>query len=1561
MPRQGLKNMEENLRESGEKESVYRHLGSEAFNLSNAQSFYRPNDKLLVVSKADDRIRAVGDNFYVDEHGVRVGIEVEVQHEGSRMPMKPNLQGRSVLVVQGPGEFGNMQPYYADLSGILGGGGMGSGDSLDGMLPMVERGGYDLEAGSSYFQASRDSARGMQNIRSLDEDENRSNEGSASHGARMAEFQHHRDQPMGKVKLMCSFGGKILPRPSDGKLRYVGGETRIITVNKGITYADLVQKLTDAYGQALVLKYQLPDEDLDALVSVSSDEDLENMMEEYSRLEGGEGSSRLRVFLFSTADYDLSHFDAMNDKWSAKQRYVDAVNGITGIPEMGFGKNADSIKVTSLQQVEKMNAYEAPEKWCGTPRAQESTTQSFFSVQVTQDTTNSAHLPLNVPLSLKQPISSAPVTLLPSLPPLSSLPIGAKQSAVASIPMFFPEQPLKVSGHPYSTRPSESEQDMKYGGTAVTTSACHHDLYYRFSELRIPEVSTKTDPVLSPPSGQPVLLRGSDERVDDTVLPRVDSHGIPVLDHRLDVQSVMDPQTIVFQHPPPPLYQAQRKHHPDAHQDSYKRMDYTHQAGFEGGNLQQSPQQHSTFSAHLFSQQLANNEATSLRQSDQARLQEDMINGASLHKVVSTQRTGLHMVGSDPLPPHVVSRQTTGPLQQQYGIAVYNYTDQGGRVFYPIPSTSPASYHELTSEKFIPPQIFSIEQQYGRQQAMSHEHVSHQHALSHAYSDTSLLDRRAKAVQPVYERTLHSDGSARPVPSYTGPSTTQDEVIFKDYQGMNGQKSGSGQHGNETELNLSGVQGYTVTSNPSESVVQQPFVLPNFREKLDRNDGLLQQRILEHNDAARQFVLSPKMPETRVKAEQIPQSLESSHARLGESYTALGFAEDVNAVFEPGMDCSYGTYQKTEAFKPLEGTYTKIPAISGQPGVVGLFTEPLQALEPTRQTKEIGVPPSVDSIQDHRGTHLITEHSINQQVPSSNSETWLGDCLDAVLAKDEDALRQLGNLSETEPKNVVPLIASDKAHQSVDNLNMGGFSENPSHLSHGSQGHQPGLVKSLLEDNKEHSVYVQPKVMSNSSSDGGKISSGPDLTTLPISIIDSNMVNILSPDLATSETLQTSWIVEPTVFISSSDNNIPILSDGNSVSFSLQFEGEGAISTHEKIKKGMSDEHVKAELQSVAENVAEVALRPPLLPAPTLSMNEWAQVNDDVKHEEHTSNGRVTEAVEEDILINEEDAKVKDSDNDESTSAAVNVEAEASSHGLQIIKNADLEELQELGSGTFGTVYHGKWRGSDVAIKRIKNSCFAGRPSQQERLRADFWSEACLLSKLHHPNIVAFYGVVPDGPGGTLGTVTEYMVNGSLKHVLQRKDRTIDHRKRVIIATDAAFGMEYLHNKRIVHFDLKCENLLVNMRDPQRPICKVGDFGLSKIKHQTLVSGGVRGTLPWMAPELLNGSSSKVSEKVDVFSFGIVMWELLTGDEPYADMYYGAIIGGIVNNTLRPPVPNWCDPSWRSLMEQCWSADPTARLSFTEIVNELRAMAASLHSKGQGHHASVQAHAQKQS
>ncbi|KAH0454840.1 hypothetical protein IEQ34_016764 [Dendrobium chrysotoxum] len=279
---------------------------------------------------------------------------------------------------------------------------------------------------------------------------------------------------------------------------------------------------------------------------------------------------------------------------------------------------------------------------------------------------------------------------------------------------------------------------------------------------------------------------------------------------------------------------------------------------------------------------------------------------------------------------------------------------------------------------------------------------------------------------------------------------------------------------------------------------------------------------------------------------------------------------------------------------------------------------------------------------------------------------------------------------------------------------------------------------------------------------------------------------------------------------------------------------------------------------------------------------------------------------------------------------------------IQIIKNDDLNKFRELGSGAFGEVYHGKWKGADVAIKRIHDIHFAGKSWIQEQTRADFWNEIFMLANLHHPNIITFYGIVWDGPRGSFAAITEYMVDGSLRSALINYSRFLDKRKCILIAIDVAFGMEYLHDQNIIHFDLKSDNLLVNLRDPNRPICKVGDFGLSKVKCSTLISSGCpQGTIPWMAPELFNGRRDLISEKVDVFSFGIVMWELLMGQEPYANIPDEVIIDGIVSNTLRPSVPESCDPEWRSLMEQCWSTEPSKRPCFTEIANKLCSMASS--------------------
>lgn len=109
-----------------------------------------------------------------------------------------------------------------------------------------------------------------------------------------------------KVKFLCSFGGRILPRPSDGVLRYVGGQTRIISVRRDVSFNEVMQKMADACGQPVVTKYQLPDEDLDALVSVSCPDDLDNMMDEYEKLveRSCDGSAKLRVFLFSATELD---------------------------------------------------------------------------------------------------------------------------------------------------------------------------------------------------------------------------------------------------------------------------------------------------------------------------------------------------------------------------------------------------------------------------------------------------------------------------------------------------------------------------------------------------------------------------------------------------------------------------------------------------------------------------------------------------------------------------------------------------------------------------------------------------------------------------------------------------------------------------------------------------------------------------------------------------------------------------------------------------------------------------------------------------------------------------------------------------------------------------------------------------------------------------------------------------------------------------------------------------------------------------------------------------------
>ncbi|KAE8124531.1 hypothetical protein FH972_019407 [Carpinus fangiana] len=163
-----------------------------------------------------------------------------------------------------------------------------------------------------------------------------------------------------KMKVLCSFGGKILPRPSDGKLRHVGGETRIIRIRKDISWEELVQKAVSIYNQTHVIKYQLPGEDLDALVSVSCYEDLQNMMEECSELEDREGSQKLRMFLFSMSDLDDAQFGLGSVEGDSEAQYMVAVNGMDMVSRNStlhglMSSSANILGVLDGQDIEGQN------------------------------------------------------------------------------------------------------------------------------------------------------------------------------------------------------------------------------------------------------------------------------------------------------------------------------------------------------------------------------------------------------------------------------------------------------------------------------------------------------------------------------------------------------------------------------------------------------------------------------------------------------------------------------------------------------------------------------------------------------------------------------------------------------------------------------------------------------------------------------------------------------------------------------------------------------------------------------------------------------------------------------------------------------------------------------------------------------------------------------------------------------------------------------------------------------------------------------------------------------
>ncbi|XP_044511906.1 serine/threonine-protein kinase STY46-like isoform X1 [Mangifera indica] len=248
---------------------------------------------------------------------------------------------------------------------------------------------------------------------------------------------------------------------------------------------------------------------------------------------------------------------------------------------------------------------------------------------------------------------------------------------------------------------------------------------------------------------------------------------------------------------------------------------------------------------------------------------------------------------------------------------------------------------------------------------------------------------------------------------------------------------------------------------------------------------------------------------------------------------------------------------------------------------------------------------------------------------------------------------------------------------------------------------------------------------------------------------------------------------------------------------------------------------------------------------------------------------------------------------------------------------------ERIASGSCGELYRGFYLGQDVAVKVLRSEHL------NDALADEFAQEVAILQEVQHRNVVRFIGACTKCPH--LCIVTEYMPGGSLYDYLHKNHNVLKLSQLLRFAIDICKGMEYLHQNNIIHRDLKTANLLM---DTQK-VVKVADFGVARFQSQGGVMTAETGTYRWMAPEVIN--HLQYDQKADVFSFAIVLWELVTAKVPYDNMTpLQAALG--VRQGLRPDLPDNAHPKLLDLMQRCWEGVPSKRPSFSEIKLELESL-----------------------
>ncbi|KAL2324426.1 hypothetical protein Fmac_023484 [Flemingia macrophylla] len=282
----------------------------------------------------------------------------------------------------------------------------------------------------------------------------------------------------------------------------------------------------------------------------------------------------------------------------------------------------------------------------------------------------------------------------------------------------------------------------------------------------------------------------------------------------------------------------------------------------------------------------------------------------------------------------------------------------------------------------------------------------------------------------------------------------------------------------------------------------------------------------------------------------------------------------------------------------------------------------------------------------------------------------------------------------------------------------------------------------------------------------------------------------------------------------------------------------------------------------------------------------------------------------------------------------------------------DLNKLNlhySVANGGYGTVYRGTYDTQDVAVKVLNwGEDGVATAAEIASLRESFWQEVTVWNKLDHPNVTKFIGAsmgtsdlkIPlpsrapkPPPSKACCIVAEFLHGGTLKHYLfKNKKNKLPYKVVIRLALDLARGLSYLHSKKIIHRDVKTDNMLLDANQN----LKIADFGIAQEATNESDMTGQGGTYGYMAPEVLNGKP--YNRKCDVYSFGVCLWEIYCCNTPYSKLSLATVSCVSINQHLRPDIPRCCPSELANIMRKCWDPKSERRPEMHEVVKMLEAI-----------------------